>query len=200
MSKTEDLKNLFHQNNGIAKTCDIKKLSFSNDAITRLCNEGIINRIRHGYYSFCDEFVSDEQIISVLLPDVILCLETALYYYGYSDYAPREWNIAVPRTFSRTKLKFDSLFVKPKFIQNDLFELGKTKMQINGFELNIYNKERTICDCFKYRNQIDSEIFSKAINAYIADDDKNLANLSYYSKQMRVYRKAVDIMEVLLNG
>lgn len=200
MSKTEKLKNLFIEHNGIVKTCDIKKLNFSNDEIAEICRNGIINRIRHGYYSLGDEFISDEQIISVLLPDVILCLETALYYHGYSDYAPKAWNIAVPRTFSRTKLNFDSLFIKPKFIQNDLFELGKTKKEINGFELNIYDKERTVCDCFKYKNQIDSEIFNKTLNAYIADKDKNLANLSDYSKQMRIYRKVFDVMGVFLNG
>ena len=80
-------------------------------------------------------------------------------------------------------MKFDSLFIKTKFVQTDLFELGKTKMQINGFELNVYDKERTICDCFKYKNQIDREIFNKAVNAYIADDKKNLANLSNYSNE-----------------
>lgn len=200
VNKVEKLKMLFQQSNGIVKTCDIKKFGFNNEEIVKLCNDGVINRIKHGYYSFGDEFVPDEQIISTLLPDAVICLETALYYYGYSDYAPRVWNVAVPRTYSRTKLNFDSLFVKPKFIQNELFELGKTKMKINGYELKIYDKERTICDCFKYKNQIDSEIFNKAINAYIADDDKNLANLSKYSKQMRVYRKVADVMEVLLNG
>lgn len=199
MNKTKKLKTIF-QNSKIVKTCDIKKLNFSNDEIAKLCNDGVITRIKHGYYSLSDEFVSDEQVISTLLPDVILCLETALFYHGYSDYAPKEWNVAVPRTFSRTKLNFDSLFIKPKFIQNELFEIGKTKIQINGFELNIYDKERTICDCFKYKNQIDSEIFNKAINAYIADNNKNLANLSDYSKQMRVYKKVAEIMEVLLNG
>ena len=171
MNRTEKLKSIFKDGNEIAKTCDVKQLGFSNDEIARLCNEGILTRIKHGYYSL-----------------------------GYSDYAPRTWNIAVPRTFSRTKLKFDSLFIKTKFVQTDLFELGKTKMQINGFELNVYDKERTICDCFKYKNQIDREIFNKAVNAYIADDKKNLANLSNYSKQMRVYKKVAEIMEVLLNG
>lgn len=200
MNRTEKLKSIFKDGNEIAKTCDVKQMGFSNDEIARLCNEGILTRIKHGYYSLGDRLISDEQVISTLLPDVILCLETALFYHGYSDYAPRTWNIAVPRTFSRTKLKFDSLFIKTKFVKTDLFELGKTKMQINGFELNVYDKERTICDCFKYKNQIDREIFNKAVNAYIADDKKNLANLSNYSKQMRVYKKVAEIMEVLLNG
>lgn len=174
MNRTEKLKSIFKDGNEIAKTCDVKQLGFSNDEIARFCNEGILTRIKHGYYSLGDRLISDEQVISTLLPDVILCLETALFYHGYSDYAPRAWNIAVPRTFSRTKLKFDSLFIKTKFVQTDLFELGKTKMQINGFELNVYDKERTICDCFKYKNQIDREIFNKAVNAYIADDKRIL--------------------------
>jgi len=61
-------------------------------------------------------------------------------------------------------------------------------------------RERTICDCFKNRAQMDSEIFAKAVNAYAADNKKNLSNLSRYAKKIRVYKKVTDLMEVLLNG
>ena len=90
--------------------------------------------------------------------------------------------------------------IKAYYIQNELFEIGKKTDDFNGFTLNIYDRERTICDCFKYKNQLDSEIFNKAINAYIADDKKNLANLSKYAKQLKVYKKVTELMEVLLNG
>ena len=40
----------------------------------------------------------------------------------------------------------------------------------------------------------------KAVNAYVADDKKNLSNLSKYAKEMKVYKKVMDLMEVLLNG
>jgi hypothetical protein len=46
---------------------------------------------------------------------------------------------------------------------------------------------------------MDSEIFAKAVNAYAADDKKNLCNISQYAKKMRVYAKVTDLMEVLLN-
>ncbi len=42
--------------------------------------------------------------------------------------------------------------------------------------------------------------FNKAINAYVADPKKNLANLSKYAKDMGVYTKLMNVMEVLLNG
>ena len=34
----------------------------------------------------------------------------------------------------------------------------------------------------------------------LADEKKNLANLSKYAKEMGVYTKIMNVMEVLLNG
>jgi hypothetical protein len=70
----------------------------------------------------------------------------------------------------------------------------------NGVILPVYDRERTICDCFKYRTKLDNEIFNKAVNAYTADEKKNLANLSIYAKEMQLYTKVMSVMEVLLNG
>ena len=47
---------------------------------------------------------------------------------------------------------------------------------------------------------LDNEMFNKALHAYAADKKKNLNNLSSYAKEMRVYKKLMDVMEVLLNG
>ena len=80
------------------------------------------------------------------------------------------------------------------------FGNGATVGDFNGVELKVYDRERTICDCFKYRSKLDNEIFNKAINAYVADPKKNLANLSKYAKDMGVYTKLMNVMEVLLNG
>lgn len=51
--------------------------------------------------------------------------------------------------------------------------------------------ERTVCDCFKYRSKMDNEIFNKAINAYVADERKNLGNLSKYARELKVYKKVI---------
>ena len=57
-----------------------------------------------------------------------------------------------------------------------------------------------LCDCFKYRTKLDSETFNKAVNAYATDKNKNLANLSKYAKEMKLYMKVMNVMKVLLNG
>ena len=79
-------------------------------------------------------------------------------------------------------------------------KVGETTRVCNGVELPVYDRERTVCDCFKYRAKLDNEIFSKAVNAYAADPNKNLANLSVYAKKAGVYTKMMNVMEVLLNG
>ena len=70
----------------------------------------------------------------------------------------------------------------------------------NGVTFAIYDRERTICDMFKHRGKVDNEMFSKAVNAYANDTQKNLIALSIYAKKLRVYKKVMELMEVLLNG
>lgn len=200
MNKKDIAKNTIEKSGGIIKTADLINAGLTKSDITNLANDCFIERVKHGYYRLSEANISEEQILSALLSEGIVCVQSALFHYGYSDYTPREWNIAVPRTISRSKLKIDEVTIKAYYIQNELFEIGKTTDDFNGFTLNVYDRERTICDCFKYKNQLDSEIFNKAINAYIADKKKNLANLSKYAKQLKVYKKVTELMEVLLNG
>lgn len=201
VNKKEIVKKIINDANGIAKTSNFVSVGLSNYDVANFCKEGYIERIRHGYYRLSTQTnIKEEQLLSKLLPESIVCVESALSYYGYSDFAPRKWSIAVPRTFSRTKLKIDALPTKIYYIQNAQFEIGKTIGDFNGIPLTVYDRERTICDCFKYRTKLDNELFNKAVNSYVADDKKNLRNLSKYAKEMRVYTKLMNIMDVLLNG
>jgi hypothetical protein len=75
-------------------------------------------------------------------------------------------------------------------IPPSVFCVSKVIFKLNGY----------ICDCFKRRAQMDSEIFAKAVSSYMAYDKKNLDNLSQYAKKLRVYAKITDLMELLLNG
>ena len=36
--------------------------------------------------------------------------------------------------------------------------------------------------------------------AYVADDEKKLDNLSKYAKELGLYKRIMDLMEVMLNG
>lgn len=200
LSKEKIAKNVFESVGEIAKTSDFKNAGLTNYDVAKLCKDGIIERIRNGFYQLPDNYnISEEQLIATLLPYGTVCVESALFYYGYSDFAPREWSIAVPRTYRNQISNMQEIPIKAYYIQKNIIELGKTTGDFNGVTLPVYDRERTICDCFKYRSKIDNEMFNKALNAYVKDEKKNLTNLSKYAKEMRVYVKMMDVMEVLLN-
>lgn len=201
MDKKTLSKQVIIEKGGIAKTSDFVAAGIPAVDIVNLCNAGYLERIRHGYYQLADgNTSSEEQLIATLIPKAIICVESALFHYGYSDFAPRKWSIAVPRSMSRTKLDIDALALQTYYVQSEIYELGKTTADFNGVMLPVYDRERTICDCFKYRSRLDNEIFSKALNAYVNDSKKNLRNLSGYAKKLRVHKKVTELMEVLLNG
>lgn len=201
MDKKTLSKQVIIEKGGIAKTSDFVAAGIPAVDIVNLCNTGYLERIRHGYYQLADwDTSSEEQLIAVLIPKAIICVESALFHYGYSDFAPRKWSIAVPRSMSRTKLDIDALELQTYYVQSEIYELGKTTADFNGVMLPVYDRERTICDCFKYRSRLDNEIFNKALNAYVNDSKKDLRNLSGYAKKLRVHKKVIELMEVLLNG
>lgn len=105
----------------------------------------------------------------------------------------------MPRTVSRAKLKTESVRFRAHYIPKTYYEIGMSTEKINGVLPSIYDRERTICDCFKYRTKLDKETFNKAIHAYVEDDKKNLSNLSKYAKEMGLFKKLNALMEVMLN-
>ena len=194
-------KQVLIEKGGIAKSADFVAAGIRAVDVVNLCNAGYLDRIRHGYYQLAEaDTTSEEQLLATLIPKGIVCVESALFHYGYSDFAPRKWSIAVPRSMSRTKLDVDALVLRPYFVGPEIYELGKVTDDFEGVSLPVYDRERTICDCFKYRSRLDNEIFNKALNAYANDTQKNLQNLSVYAKKLRVYKKVTELMEVLLNG
>ena len=194
-------KQVIIEKGGVAKSADFVAAGMRAVDVVNMCNAGYLDRIRHGYYQLAEaDSSSEEQLLATLIPKGIVCVESALFHYGYSDFAPRKWSIAVPRSMSRTKLDVDALALQTYYVQSEIYELGRITDDFDGVMLSVYDRERTICDCFKYRSRLDNEIFNKALNAYANDTKKNLQNLSVYAKKLRVYKKVTELMEVLLNG
>ncbi len=185
---------------GVARTADFNAAGFANYAVSEMCKQGLIVRVRSGYYVLPDEDQQEDAVIARLFPDGIVCMDSALFHYGYSDKTPLEWHLSFRRTVTRSRFDLDYPPVRWYMTQDSIFELGVTEGEWSGVTLKVYDRERTICDCFKRRSQMDSEMFAKAVSAYAADDKKNIANLSKYAKKLRVYKQVTSLMEVLLNG
>ena len=200
LNNNEQIRHIVTESGGVARTSAFNAAGFTNAAVSEMCGRGLIVRIRSGYYSLPQQEQNEEEIIAELFPDGIVCQDSALFYYGYSDRSPLEWHLAFPRTVTRSRFEIAYPPVRAYLIQTNILGLGKTIGHWNNTDIAVYDRERTICDCFKRRSQMDSEVFVKAVNAYAVDEKRNLSNLSCYAKQLRVYKKVTEIMEVLIGG
>lgn len=89
--------------------------------------ERVLERVKHGYYQLADQVEPDEEkIIAALFPDGAVCMHSALCHNRCSDYTPHAWDIAFPRTVSRSRLSLYYLPIEPYFVKDDLFALGRT--------------------------------------------------------------------------
>ena len=192
-------KSIFDRYGGMMRTSQLAEEKVFYPQRQQLINGGYIEKIKRGYYQWLnpDDFSETGTIIR-LFPDAILCMDTALRYYGYSDRTPGEWHLAISKDSGKSRFNIDYPFVKPYYVEPSVLELGLTKGNVDGHEVRIYDKDRVICDCLRYRNKMDKEIFNKAIRAYIDDPGKNIPKLMEYAGPLRVKKAVKDLIGVWL--
>ena len=196
---TTELKASTKSINQIIRTAELNKIGLLSREIAELVNSGKLERIKQGHYRLTEfENDSDAKLISELYPDGILCMTTALFYYGYSDRTPLTWDIAVDRNTSRARFNIDYPYVKPYYIDKSHLDYGITQAVYEDYILKIFDRDRLICECIKHENKIDKEIYNKAIQAYINDNEKNITNLLDYAKRRNIHKKVRERIGVWL--
>ena len=189
MNKIDKIKNHFIEYGGVLKTSELNDLGFSSRQIKKLMEEGIITKIKHGFYELTDYIPREEVIIARLFPESIIFLESALFYYGYTDRIPSSWQIAVNKNSSKLQYNIDYPLIKPYYLEPKFIEIGIDTIEIEGVKIRIYDRDRTICDVLRYETKLEEEVFTNAIKNYIKDPKKNVRNLFEYAEIFNIINK-----------
>ena len=187
-------------NQELIRTSELNGLSIYSKEISELVESGYIERVKQGYYRIVEhtEDHSEAKLISQLYPDGIICMVSDLFYYGYSDRTPINWDIAIDRNVSKARFNIDYPYVKPYYIDKAHLEYGVTEGQYEDCVLKIFDRDRLICECIKHENKMDREIYNKAIINYINDSGKNVTNLLDYAKKRNIHKKVRERIGVWL--
>lgn len=195
----KNVRELFNRHHYIMTTAELLEAQLYYADIKQLLDDGLIERVRRGYYHWIeDQGESEVVIINRLFPDAVLCMETALFYYKYSDRNPAEWCFAIDRNVSKLRTNIDYPFIRAYRIESELVTLGETTGEIDFIKVRIYDRDRTICDVLKNMSKMDKEIFNKAIQGYVKDPKKNIPNLMTYAKKLHVQKKVKELIGVWL--
>lgn len=128
------------------------------------CSKGQIQRVNKGVYKinnldFDSEFEWEGLAITALsIPNGVICLISALCYYGLTDEIMREFWIALPHA-TTSPPRANAHIVRMRNIS-----FGQTTIKIGSQKLKIFDRERTILDSFR---SLEKETALKALQAYI---------------------------------
>ena len=95
------------------------------------------------------EQLADTMIdLDVVVPDGILCLSSAWNIHGLTTSLPQAYHVAIKRG---RKIRLPEYpFIELHSITEALLELGVEEQIVSGYEIKVYNKERSVCDAIKY--------------------------------------------------
>jgi len=186
------------ENGGIAKKEHFASIGIDYRRLLDLVERKDIIRIKNGYYTYGVERFSEEALISKLFPDALLCMENALYAYGYISRKPFGFRLAVDKNTSKSRFKLDYPKVIPYYTEPEVLKIGATTIEYEDCQFQIYDKDRLICDCLKYESKMDREDFKEAIQSYIKDEDKDIGALMEYARERKVLKRVQALIGVWL--
>lgn len=194
----EEIIEFINSHGGVAKREQLTQLGIDYRRILDFVERGQLVRIKNGYYTDRLDRFSEEELIARLFPDAMLCMESALYAYGYISQRPFGWRLAVDKNTSKSRFKMDYPKVIPYYTEPDTLKLGASSIELEGLVFGIYDKERMICDCLKYEGKMDRAIYKEAIRSYIKEQDKDISALLEYARERKVIKKVQSLIGVWL--
>lgn len=197
MGYREQLESFIADNNGIVITHEVESQGIPRYYLTLLLREGKLERVSHGIYVTPDAFEDKMYMLQMKRPKVVFSHETALFLHDLTDRDPLEWSVTVPSGYNATNLRDDGIQVYT--VKKSLHLMGTTDLEtLFGRKVTAYNKERTICDIIRNRNNMDVAILNDALRRYLGSKDKNISLLMKYARELRVQKILRSYMEILL--
>jgi len=185
MSYRQKLNNLIKKNDGLILTKELKREKIPREYLSIFLEEDKLERIRRGVYITPDTFNDEMYIIQQKNTKLIYSHETALFLHDLSDRDPLEYTVTVPYGYHNPYLKDEN--VKVHTVKKEFHLLGVIqKDTIFGRKIKVYNKERTICDILKDRNNMDISMVNEAIRKYLKGKDKDLHLLLDYGDELKI--------------
>ena len=195
----EAIKEIFYINNGYIRTKELSSKGINRKYLRDLIDEGAIERIKQGLYRWKDEkFDVEEDLVNVskIVQHGVFCLASALSFYKLISYTPGEYMVAVKRNYNIKLPEYPP--VKLYYFLERYYIDGIEEIDIYGNIIKIYNIEKTICDCLRYKGKISKDIIIESIKEYTKKREKNISKLMDYTNKANVKDDIQKYLEVLL--
>lgn len=151
-------------------------------------------RLKNGVYTHWDALADTMVDIGIIVPGGILCLWSAWSVYGLTTQIPNAYYVAIER--SRKVVLPEYPQFQLMYQSEKLLSIGATQKEIQGYNIPIFDIERSVCDAVKYRNKIGIDVMAEVLQSYLRLPEKNISLLMDYASKLRVRNILNHYLEV----
>ncbi|WP_132941417.1 type IV toxin-antitoxin system AbiEi family antitoxin domain-containing protein [Vibrio crassostreae] len=191
-SHLEHLKKL-----SIFTTSDAAKFGITRAAISRAVEKGLIQKVQRGLYGYIGREESEMQSfaeVSVRAKKGVICLLSALRYHNLTTEAPFEIWLCIKKGDRAPNIDYPRIHI----IRNrDTENIGVISTQIDGIPVLVTDVERTIVDCFKFRNKIGIVVAIEALKEAKQANKLDQMKLWKYAKRFKMTNVMMPYMETI---
>ena len=164
-----------------------------------LCDQGVIQRMGRGLYRLVGgPPLTQPDLVAVArkIPRAVICLISALAFHDLTDEVPHTVEYALPRGSEPPRLEWPPTHLY--WFSGPAYSEGIETHKVDGSSVRVYGPEKTIADCFKYRNKIGMDVVLEAVRRYRAGHRFRVDELMRYARICRVHNVMKPYLEAML--
>lgn len=199
ISSAERLEQFLREHGGFVRLEDLRQQGIDRRHLYALAEEGIVERVGQGLYRATDVTLcpaDDLAEAAIAIPHGVICLVSALDYHELTDERPMKVDMAIES--KRWAPHVISPPIRPHYFSGEAFSAGVEEVQLDGVPVRVYNVEKTLADCLKYRHKLAPGVPQAALREYVRRRKLRADQLLRYARICRVESLLRLYMEVLL--
>jgi predicted transcriptional regulator of viral defense system len=189
----------FETHGGILSTSQALRLGIHPRTLYALRDEAKLERMERGLYRLAhsEPLGSPDLVIAALkVPRGVVCLISALSFHQMTTQVPHAIYLAIPANDQAPALQYPPL--RLFWYSKAVYEAGILQEKLDGTHMRVYSPEKTLADCFKYRNKLGIDVCVEALNLYRRRGRMKLDLIERYGKLCRVERIMRPYLEAVL--
>jgi len=197
--RIEAARKAFRDGGGVLKTGEALGAGIHPRTLYEMERRGILERLARGLYRLADlPPLGNPDLVSVGLkvPNGVICLISALAYHEITTQIPHEVYVALSRGAEPPRLGHPPIRIF--WFTGEAFTQGIENHELDGIQVRIYSPEKTIADCFKYRNKIGLDTAIEALKLYRGRKRFKTDVLMRFARVCRVEKVMRPYLEALL--
>jgi predicted transcriptional regulator of viral defense system len=160
---------------------------------------GMIVRESRGLYRLANAEPSsyiDLVQVALRIPKGVICLISALSFHDLTTQIPHQVYVALPIYAEKPRLEYPPL--RLFWLSQKTYSVGLENHELDGILVKIYGIEKTIADCFKFRNKVGLDVALEALRDYRKREGFNIGTLLHYARIDRVERVIKPYLEAII--